>query len=1354
MMGTRLHTGTADGALLPDGDQLSPVANAAVEDRAASETADFASTLQDLIDSHYQKESDASSESSVAADVSSQEASLKTVAGTTTNAGPQPTINHARVPIVSSGTTRSAVKSTYVAVGNSEAGKAYQPTTQRFDPLLRGAKSIANLSDPTEPSLPFTVEAKPVATTSHFALESQPTNSDTSASRLARALKSTINQDLQDLNSPISIASSTQPKARSSQSPNIGPHTLNASVTRDVAKQSAVTSVGGIELSKTRIERNTDDVSVSSIQVSAANSAASKTLPHAVAREDASPEAASTVSIPTSSANSHIATPASPSTLVATYNRFTKYSVTEHSNSLRPTPSGSRNAGLKPTIADGVSKSKSGEASLDQQNNAARTSAVRQVIPTTVRADFARTTASPVNGDDPKQSPSSKIANPASASPGPALSASQTPTSYRLLRTEKADAQTSASNIRGLAPSESREVPLRPTDGNVTSKAETPTDKRNNTGGSSVAQIKLAALRDDSTEATPRAVSGGEPTQSSPIKLAKSDPQSPSPALLAAQSVPRSPVLQTEKVHDLTSVVSMDSDKASDNTTGRVSTAPSGSTNSPSSKPARSESNTPDELPDPQSRQSVTLATTLTANKSTSTAIPSGAPNRIAPSATMDEIAGIDVYESAQKKDLTNGAAVSARTGDRVVHRSLAPAVSSGAKHLASDATAYAAIEEPGTPTQTPDRSESTTFTQVGASSAGIGDLEESRNSNAPGSHSVKSSDSEHAGAEVAAPDQIHLAESAPINDRVKVDSLASLKGAPQAESAITNSPRARHESRGDLRQDEFVESSALPPDDASSNGIARAASENTSPANESLRVMATVDTSGLQHEASRVSNVVPATTQPDAHSVTSQLPADSQALAQPVRISDEDHFHTYNDSPVLNAAAPAATVSENRPIRLSKASNDSAASHLRSRDENTAQKVSPAVETNSAPSNSVEEAVPQGRHLAEATSEAASLPPEPNTTPASENPLAEPISTPSSIPTEQAEQVHDTTKQESIFVSEAVVHSAVSVSASSHLRSLGGNASRSVAPTFETSSTPSGSVEAGTDQGVLLPEATSEAASLPPQLTSTPANANALAQPSGPASFTPVRQADNTNTLDSNDVSHRDESKSAVSENKSSEETTSRSVSPDSETGSAASNSSEAGTHQDRLFAEVAGEASSLLSQPTSTLAHTNTQPESANPPSNTDTKLTAEAQTPGSIVSPNAILRSDNSPSPARGSEPATVSVVQDATPTIEVGRVANLQIELANGGNAQATIRERAGSIEVKIVTPTSAWAQRVSNEIDSMRRNLDSAGIRLGQAEVSYQPGDGGGRGGSGHQRPQQRDISTKDEQIFTLSEVTE
>jgi hypothetical protein len=251
------------------------------------------------------------------------------------------------------------------------------------------------------------------------------------------------------------------------------------------------------------------------------------------------------------------------------------------------------------------------------------------------------------------------------------------------------------------------------------------------------------------------------------------------------------------------------------------------------------------------------------------------------------------------------------------------------------------------------------------------------------------------------------------------------------------------------------------------------------------------------------------------------------------------------------------------------------------------------------------------------------------------------------------------------------------------------------------------------------------------------------------------MRQADKTNTLDSNDVSPRDVTNPAAAEHKSPEETTARTISSDSETDSAASTSSQAGTHQGRPIAEVAGEVSPISPQPTSTIAHANAQPESANLPSDDiETKATAEAQTPGSIVSSNAILRTDNPPSPGRPAEPATVSVVQDATPTIEVGRVANLQVELANGGNAQAIIRERAGSIEVKIVTPTSASAQRVSTEIDAMRQNLDGAGIRLGQAEVSYQPGDGGGRGGNGHQQPPQRDTSTKDQQIFTLSEVTE
>ncbi len=1384
MMGTRLHTGTAERALLPDGDQLSPVANAAVEDRAASETADFASTLQDLIDSRYQKESDLSSESSVAVDASPPEVSRQIVAGTTTNAGPQRAINHAKAPIVSSGTTSSAVKSTYIAAGS----KAYETAIQPVEALLRGAKSITNSSDPTESSLPSTVETKVAGTTSHFAFEAQLTDSGISATGLARDSKSTINQDNHDPGSPIPTAPSTQPKAGSSESTNIRPQTLQTSVTGDMAKQSAATSVGGIEVSRTRIERNIDDVSVSPVQVPVANSAPSKTFPHAVAREDdAALETTKTVAIPISSANRHLTIPASPSTLVATYNRFTKYSVMGPSNSPRPSASGSRNAGLQPTIADGASKSMSEQAPIHQQNNPTRSS-VGQVTAATVRADFAKTTASLVNGGDPKQLSSSKIAKSASESPGPALSASQTLTSYPLLRTEKTDAQTSASNVQVLAPSESRKVPLKPADANVFSKAETPTVKRNNASGSSAAQITPTALRLKSTEVTLRAVDADEPTQSPPIKLAKSDSHSPGLAPLASESVPGSSVRQTEKVHDVTSVGPTDSHKAASDETSRLaSTALLRSSNSSSFKPVRSESSTPDELPERQNERSVTLATRLTAKAAISTEVHAGASNDIAHTATIKiaskaidvnnaavkplDVAGIDQYQPAQKNDVTHGAAESVRTGDRVVDSSLAPAVSSGAKHLASDVAAYTVIVEAPAPTQTPHHSESTTHPlqgagisetaapsatrasapQIRASKASHGDLEDSRNSNAAGSHSAKASGLEHPASEAAALDQIHLAESAPLNDPVKVDSLAraSLEGISPAKSAA-NSASARDESRGDLRSDQFVESSALPPNEAPPNSVASGESEKTPPTNEPRRVVTTVGTSGLQNEAPPVSNIVSATTQPDAHTATSELLADSQVPEQPVRTSDEPHLPTYNDLPVLAADAHTATVSEDRQVRLPDTSNDSAASPLRSLDENSTRKVSPAVETNSAPSNSMEEAALQGRLLAEAAGDAP-LPPLPSsTTPVRANALVDPSSTPSFVLEEQSQ---NTTKQDSIVVSDDVVRPSVSDSTTSHIRSLNGNAGQSASPTFETSSTPSASAEAGTRQSVLLPEATNEAASLPPQLTSTPANTNPLAAPGAP-SFIAMRQSNDTNTLDSNDVSHRDVTNSAASEHKSPEETTSRTVLADSETASASSTSSEPGKHQDRLIAEVAGETFSLSLQPTSTLVHANAQPESANPPSNIDTKSTAQAQTSGSIVSPNAILRTDNLSSSGRAPEPATVSVVQDATPTIEGGRVANLQVELANGGSTQATIRERAGSIEVKIVTPTSASAQRVSGEIDSMRQNLDNAGIRLGQAEVSYQPGDGGGRGGNGHQRPPQRDTSTKDGQIFTLSEVTE
>jgi len=151
---------------------------------------------------------------------------------------------------------------------------------------------------------------------------------------------------------------------------------------------------------------------------------------------------------------------------------------------------------------------------------------------------------------------------------------------------------------------------------------------------------------------------------------------------------------------------------------------------------------------------------------------------------------------------------------------------------------------------------------------------------------------------------------------------------------------------------------------------------------------------------------------------------------------------------------------------------------------------------------------------------------------------------------------------------------------------------------------------------------------------------------------------------------------------------------------------------------------------------------------------KQVDKTQMPDPIVTFEGVVRAGDAPAPEPGAESAPVRLVQEATPAIESGRVANLKVELGNGETASATVRERAGSIEVKIVTPTSASAQRVSSEIDTMRQNLDAAGMRLGQTEVSYQPGGNGGRGSSQHQRPPQADTSTKDEQIFSISEVTE
>jgi hypothetical protein len=111
-----------------------------------------------------------------------------------------------------------------------------------------------------------------------------------------------------------------------------------------------------------------------------------------------------------------------------------------------------------------------------------------------------------------------------------------------------------------------------------------------------------------------------------------------------------------------------------------------------------------------------------------------------------------------------------------------------------------------------------------------------------------------------------------------------------------------------------------------------------------------------------------------------------------------------------------------------------------------------------------------------------------------------------------------------------------------------------------------------------------------------------------------------------------------------------------------------------------------------------------------------------------------------------------VPETAQVIEVGRTASLTVQLAEGQSVRATVRQRDGSVDVKIVTSSSAAAERVSGELDAMRQNFDSAGLQLGRSDVSYQQGSGKDRDGQQAQR--ESDPNPRSKEIFSLGEVAQ
>ncbi len=120
---------------------------------------------------------------------------------------------------------------------------------------------------------------------------------------------------------------------------------------------------------------------------------------------------------------------------------------------------------------------------------------------------------------------------------------------------------------------------------------------------------------------------------------------------------------------------------------------------------------------------------------------------------------------------------------------------------------------------------------------------------------------------------------------------------------------------------------------------------------------------------------------------------------------------------------------------------------------------------------------------------------------------------------------------------------------------------------------------------------------------------------------------------------------------------------------------------------------------------------------------------------------------PAPVAAVHPGVVTKDLPAPP-----RTATLRLDLVDGTSAQANVRERAGSVEVRIVTNNQPLAQRLDNELGLLRRNLDAGGLQLQSADVSYRGQDGGR---SGHEREQPtppRHDKTSSSAVFNLSEA--
>jgi len=202
---------------------------------------------------------------------------------------------------------------------------------------------------------------------------------------------------------------------------------------------------------------------------------------------------------------------------------------------------------------------------------------------------------------------------------------------------------------------------------------------------------------------------------------------------------------------------------------------------------------------------------------------------------------------------------------------------------------------------------------------------------------------------------------------------------------------------------------------------------------------------------------------------------------------------------------------------------------------------------------------------------------------------------------------------------------------------------------------------------------------------------------------------------------------------------------------------------------ADASGRQTAPVANAQGKSAPSNPIPESIDPPSRpapSDNDKHGIASRTDSALPASHRSGADNAVAPATTSVPdsrggGASRPAASAAPTLRTiatpapaAKVANLRIDLAAGQSTHATVRERSGTVDVTIVTPSQQSAQLIGSQLPSLRRALNSAGMQLGTADVRHQ-GGGERRQDGGQQEPAERrwrSSQSGDGSIFAIEEV--